>query len=156
METKTFDFTYISTQYAELPPAYQELVDRAKAATDGSYAPYSGFRVGAAVRLKNGRILSASNQENASYPEGICAERNVMFFAKANFPDVPVTSLAIAACNADGYVRRPPMPCGACRQVIFEAVGRDHIDFNVILYGTDETLIIPQASFLLPLAFQLE
>ena len=115
METKTFDFTYISTQYAELPPAYQELVDRAKAATDGSYAPYSGFRVGAAVRLKNGRILSASNQENASYPEGICAERNVMFLPRQTFLMFPLrhwllrpVMRMVRASSANAVWRMPP------------------------------------------------
>ena len=155
MEIKTFSASYVSTTFSELSSTYQNLVEEAKNASMSSYSPYSKFSVGAAVCLKNGLDFSASNQENVSYPEGICAERNVLFYAKSKYPDIPITSMAIAARDKHGFTDFPVSPCGACRQVILETILRDNIDFNIILYGERETLIVPQASMLLPLNFHM-
>lgn len=155
MKKNTCSFTFLSVDFSELSESYQDLVRCAKEATRKSYAPYSHFYVGAAVRLKNGIVLSASNQENVSYPEGTCAERNVLFYAQSQYPDVPIVSMAVAARNEKGYLDHPITPCGACRQVIIESLQRGAIDFNVILYGVEEVLIIPQASALLPLSFSM-
>ena len=92
MKELTFATTVKSYAFDELPETYRQLVEKAKAMTCNSYSPYSGFRVGAALLLDNGEILGGTNQENAAYPSGLCAERTVMFYANANYPgkDIPV------------------------------------------------------------------
>lgn len=137
----------------ELSAEDKAIIEAAKKATDTSYAPYSQFRVGAAVRLKNGTIISGSNQENAAYPSGLCAERTTLFYANASNPDQPVMSLAIAARNANGFLAKPAAPCGACRQVILETETRFNQPIRILLYGKEETYVIDGISTLLPLCF---
>ena len=139
--------------WEELKPEDRNLVEAAKNATDGSYAPYSGFCVGAAARLKNGTIVIGSNQENVAYPSGLCAERTTLFAANAQYPDQPVLSLAIAAKNKDGFLSQPITPCGACRQVISGVEQRYNQPIRILLYGTDGTHIIDNIDALLPLQF---
>ena len=105
-----------SCAYEELSEEERRLIDAAKEATARSYAPYSRFHVGAAALLANGIIVSGSNQENAAYPSGTCAERTTLFYANSQYPDQPVKALAIAARNASGFLDSPIPPCGACRQ----------------------------------------
>ena len=100
-------------QMDELQADDRELVEKAIAATNNSYAPYSKFYVGAALRLANGDIVMGANQENAAYPSGLCAERTAIFAAQANQPDQPVATLAIAARNENGLLEVPVSPCGA-------------------------------------------
>ena len=107
-------------RYNELTDNEKILVDKARAAVKGAYAPYSGFRVGAAIELADGRIITGSNQENGSYPEGLCAERVALFSAGAISHDTPPVLLAIAAENNGEEVVSPITPCGACRQVMRE------------------------------------
>ena len=146
METKTFDFTYISTQYAELPPAYQELVDRAKAATDGSYAPYSGFRVGAAVvSAATGRIYAGCNVENSSYGAAICAERNAITTAVAN-EGVFGLDLLVVFSEDDP----PAPPCALCLQVAAEFARPESA---VLLVSADGKTRRHTFSELLPMPF---
>lgn len=103
-----------------LDKADKELMLRAIAATDGAYAPYSGFHVGAALRLADGSIVVGNNQENVAYPSGLCAERTALFAASAQRPDMRnYTALAIAGRNAAGELCEAS-PCGACRQVMLE------------------------------------
>ena len=116
----------LTIKYKEYPSvdaldaADAELVRQAIAATEGAYAPYSGFRVGAAVRLADGRVVRGSNQENAAYPSGLCAERTAIFAASAQRPDMrDYEALAIAGRNADGELCEAS-PCGACRQALLE------------------------------------
>lgn len=105
---------------SEMSAADAELMQRAAAATEGAYAPYSGFRVGAAVRLADGSVLTGSNQENAAYPSGLCAERTAVFAASAQRPDMrDYEAIAIAGRNAAGELCEAS-PCGACRQVLLE------------------------------------
>ena len=112
-------------QTEELSEEERHLIELAIEATDRSYSPYSHFKVGAAIRLDNGEELSGSNQENAAYPSGICAERTTLFYAGAQFPDTPIRMLAIAARGTDGELTEEPTgPCGACRQVILESETR--------------------------------
>ena len=115
-----------SLQYDELTPQDRELMDKAKEATSRSYAPYSKFSVGAAALLKNGVIVTGTNQENAAYPSGLCAERTTLFYANSQYPDQPVLTLAIAARSESGYLDTPIPPCGACRQVLLETEQRYH------------------------------
>ncbi|MBO5961222.1 MAG: cytidine deaminase, partial [Paludibacteraceae bacterium] len=106
--------------YDELSETYQNLVDKAKQQTKTAYAPYSKFHVGAAVLMDNGEILCGSNQENAAYPSGLCAERTTLFYANAHYPDRKVVALAIAAAQNEAFLEEPISPCGACRQVMLE------------------------------------
>lgn len=120
----------------QLPATDRELSLAAREALKGSYAPYSNFHVGAAVRLKDGTIVKGSNQENAAYPSGLCAERTAMFWANANHPGVAMTSIAITAAYHDGTIpANPATPCGSCRQVMaeFQKVGGEPM--SVILIG---------------------
>lgn len=138
----------------ELPDADREVVDAARAATANSYAIYSHFNVGAAVRLANGVIVSGSNQENAAYPSGLCAERTTLFWANSQYPTQPVEVLAIAARNEQGELATPIPPCGACRQVILETEKRFSKAMRIILYGAKECYVIEDGvKALLPLSF---
>ena len=131
----------------------QELVQSAIKATDNSYANYSHFRVGAALRLGDGRIVIGANQENAVFPLGLCAERTAIFAAQAHYPDLPVVSLAIAARNEDGLMKTPVTPCGSCRQVILEVEERYKQPIKLLLYGTDGVYVVDTVRDLLPLCF---
>ena len=140
--------------YDELPVADRELVDAARSATSGSYAVYSHFNVGAAVRLANGVVVCGSNQENAAYPSGICAERTTLFWANSQYPTEPVEALAIAARTDEGELRVPIPPCGACRQVILETEKRFGNASRIILYGAQQCYIVEDGiKALLPLSF---
>ncbi|WP_226388679.1 cytidine deaminase [Penaeicola halotolerans] len=107
-------------QYAELTLADQELIREAKVAANNAHAPYSQFKVGAALRLKDGRIVKANNQENASYPVGICAERVALAYAFANDSKAVVSAIAVVARKQDAPETVPVTPCGMCRQAISE------------------------------------
>jgi cytidine deaminase len=137
-----------------LNPADSQLLDNAVQATVHAYAPYSNFSVGAAIRLSNGKILTGSNQENASFPAGICAERVVLSAASANYPGIAVTDLALTYINNSASGNRPISPCGICRQTLAEYEQRFDRSIRLILGGsTGEIFIIERATDLLPLAF---
>ena len=120
MKTQTYSFSYTACSLDQLDEQDRALIEKAKEATSGSYTPYSRFQVGAAVLLDEGTIVTGSNQENAAYPSGICAERCALFYAGAHYPEAHPVTLAIAARNADGFTEQPISPCGACRQVMVE------------------------------------
>ncbi len=142
-----------SYAYEELSEEERRLVDAAKEATARSYAPYSRFHVGAAALLANGIIVSGSNQENAAYPSGTCAERTTLFYANSQYPDQPVKALAIAARNASGFLDSPIPPCGACRQVLLETEQRYGHPMRILLYSNQEIYCLSGARNLLPLSF---
>ena len=106
--------------FSELPHEVQQLMKEAFAARDSAYAPYSEFHVGAALLLSNGEIVKGSNQENAAYPSGLCAERTAIYYAGANFPDEKLEVMAISATGKRKPSTTPIPPCGACRQAIAE------------------------------------
>lgn len=140
--------------FNELPAGDREVVEAARKATANSYAVYSKFNVGAAVRLAGGVIVTGTNQENAAYPSGLCAERTTIFWANSQYPEKPVEVLAIAARNEHGELDRPISPCGACRQVILETEKRFNTPMRIILYGAKECYIIEDGiKALLPLSF---
>ena len=112
--------TILMVNYEELDAQDKELVDLAKEATSRSYAPYSSFHVGAALRTKDGHIVTGCNQENAAYTNGICAERNAIFASQNLYPSQPIASIAIAAFSNKDFTLSPVSPCGACRQVMVE------------------------------------
>src|SRR6516162_3270749 len=117
----------------ELPLADARLLSAAKRATGDAYAPYSRFRVGAAAQLANGDIVTGSNQENASFPAGICAERTLLSAAASRFPGVPIETLAISYSNEQGPSDRPISPCGICRQSLQEIEQRTGRPIRLIL-----------------------
>lgn len=154
MENLAFHIPYTRLTNDELSEADFRLIEAAKAATETSYAPYSHFHVGAAAQLENGEIVSGSNQENAATPNGICAERCTVFYANAHYPDVAVTTLAIAARDTSGnFTERPIPPCGMCRQVLAETERRQGRKMRILLYGTTGTLLINDVGSLLPFNF---
>lgn len=140
--------------YDELDAAERELVDAARAALDGSYAPYSHFRVGAAIRLDNGEIVTGANQENVAFPSGTCAERSACFYAGARHPEAKFEKIAIASIGTDGQECEPPTaPCGACRQALLEYEVRAGHPVPVLLIGRESIITVPSVVNLLPLAF---
>lgn len=139
--------------YDELPADDRQLIDAAKEATSRSYAPYSQFSVGAAARLDNGAVFAGSNQENAAYPSGLCAERTTLFYAHSQYPDAAVETLAIAARNKEGFLDSPIPPCGACRQVLLEAEQRSGKPMRILLFGTQTIYLVNGTRDLLPLQF---
>lgn len=144
----------LECQMDELSAEDRQLVEQAIEATRRSYAPYSHFHVGAAVRLENGEIVIGCNQENAAYPSGLCAERTALFAAGALYPDVPVKVLAVAARGTDGEMTEEPTgPCGSCRQVIIESETRAKHPIRILLYGRRCVYIIDGIRQLMPLTF---
>lgn len=141
----------------ELNEPDQVLLEQASKASETSYSPYSSFQVGAAVRLANDEIISGSNQENAAYPSGLCAERVALFYAQARFPDVPVTCIAIYARSKEFKLDKPVTPCGSCRQVMAEYENRHRHKIRVVMgngYGIVQ--VTEGIENLLPLMFMLE
>lgn len=146
----------------ELSAEDRELVECAKSMTRNSYAPYSKFHVGAAIRMADGSIITGANQENAAYPSGTCAERTACYYASAQHPGMAMKKIAIAAWtrlhHAENdpdeicFQRHPISPCGACRQALLEYEAL-YGDIEVILYGLDCTNILPSVASLLPLCF---
>ena len=139
--------------FDELNKAEQDLMTSAMEATTRSYAPYSKFSVGAAALLANGIVVTGTNQENAAYPSGLCAERTTLFYANSQYPDQPVLTLAIAARTEKDFIDLPIPPCGACRQVILETEKRYKQLIRILLYGKKEIYEVKSIGDLLPLSF---
>jgi cytidine deaminase len=148
--------TFTEYQYTELNAADQELLDLAKDALDSSYSPYSRFRVGAAIRLESGRLLSASNQENIAYPSGLCAERVLLFGYGAQVKNDPIRDMAVIARADDGSYKDFIKPCGACLQVMAEYQQLQTGKYRVLLSSIDGRVIeCDGVDQLLPLQFKL-
>lgn len=141
----------------ELPVSDKELIELARSAVSSAYAPYSQFKVGAAVRLTNGTVITGSNQENAAYPSGLCAERVAMFHAQSQFPEVAIETIAITASSEDFKMTDPVSPCGSCRQVMAEYENRHEQKVRVIMASNDSKIwAVNGVENLLPLMFMLE
>ena len=154
MKKQILELSYRIYALDELPEESRKLVDAALEATRRSYAPYSHFYVGAAVMLNNGVIVTGNNQENVAFPSGLCAERTALFYANAQYPEVPVKALAIVARDSSGKVTETPIsPCGACRQVMLETENRFGKPMQILLASAEEVIVVERASALLPLAF---
>lgn len=149
-------------QFNELPADDRQLVLKAKEMTRNSYAPYSKFHVGAAIRMEDGTIVTGANQENAAYPSGTCAERTACYYASAQYPGMAMKKIAIAAWtrlhhpendpDEVCFQRNPISPCGGCRQALLEYEAL-YGDIEVFLYGLDKIYILPSVASLLPLCF---
>lgn len=154
IRTKKTSFSYVEYENPEeLGTEDMELVKAARNSAENAYAPYSRFRVGAAVRLESGLIVCGANVENAAFPSGICAERSAISNSVSNhYDDKPVT-LAIASLTDKGLTEDPPSPCGSCRQVIAEEEARTGKRIRIILSGKNITRIVESISDLLPMQF---
>jgi cytidine deaminase len=138
----------------ELNDDDRRLLNIATDATHSAYAPYSEFHVGAAVLLENGETVTGSNQENAAYPSGLCAERVAVFSAAAHYPDVKIKAIAITARFNDKTDLLSVSPCGDCRQVMAEYEHRFHSSIRMIMTGEQgKIIVVPNVKTLLPLMF---
>jgi cytidine deaminase len=138
----------------ELSGEDRNLLSAARLCAAGAYAPYSKFQVGAAVSLRDGKVVTGSNQENAAYPSGLCAERVALFSASAQFPGIAISTLVITCRSGAGHINAPLTPCGACRQVIYEYEMKQGKPLRIIMAGeSGKVWIAESASVLLPAAF---
>lgn len=162
MKERTLETKIKECSPEELSADDRELVEAAKEMTRTSYVPYSKFHVGAAIRMADGSIVKGSNQENAAYPSGTCAERTACFYASASKPGMAMKKIAIAAWTRvrmpdeapyeSCFQAEPISPCGACRQALLEYETL-YGDIEVILFGRDRIFILPSVKSLLPLSF---
>jgi len=152
---KDFQFSYeLLPNWKDLPVEDHLLVDRAYSAVESAYAPYSNFKVGAAVRLGNDSIITGSNQENAAYPSGLCAERVALFYIGANYPNQSIQTICIVAKGDLIPADKLLSPCGACRQVMLESENRQKNKIRVIIVNRDQrTMIVTSVIDLLPFGF---
>ena len=154
MQNKKIEINYLEYNgLDELEPKDRELCEAAENALKGSYAPYSKFNVGAAVRLADGSIVTGANQENAAYPSGLCAERTAMFSAHANHPDTPMTAIAITAAQNGKLNEDITAPCGACRQVMAEYQKVSGRKWTILLYGKKKIIKLSQVDDIMPFIF---
>jgi cytidine deaminase len=155
MNTRNSTFEY--QEYAsadELPEADAALLRSAMAATGNAYAPFSRFRVGAAAVLEDGTVVNGSNQESASFPVGICAERVLLSVLASQFAGKNVKAIAVTYQPENGISDHPISPCGICRQSLMEFELRQQQPIRLILGGaTGKIFVLPDAQSLLPLAF---
>lgn len=145
-----FDYEHYEA-LAQLSDADRTLVAEAERATANAHAPYSKFHVGAAARLRSGKVLYGSNFESEVYPAGLCAERSLMFYAQSNYADDPIQTMAIASVPSE----RECYPCGQCRQVMVDVERRQGVPMRVIMSGHGTATVVESASLLLPFTFVL-
>lgn len=155
MEQKKLTITYdVFESLSELPQVVQNLFEKAIEVRKNAYAPYSHFQVGAAILLDNGQIVVGSNQENAAYPSGLCAERVAIFSTGALYPDAKIKILAITATSIKHENAEPIPPCGACRQSIAEYEIKQKEPIAIYFMGATGKIILSRSiSDLLPLMF---
>ncbi len=137
----------------ELSVEERDLVLKSKEIVKNAYAPYSEFRVGAAALLANGKVITGTNQENAAYPSGMCAERVAVFYANSQYPDIPVNTVAISAYYKGDYIDLPIPPCGSCRQALLESEMRFQQPIRLLLISKHSIILAKSIKSLLPLNF---
>ena len=158
MNKQAYQFNYeVYDSIDDLNKEDAMLLSRAREVTENAYAPYSQFHVGAIAMLDNGETVTGSNQENASYPVGLCAERVLLSASSSLFPKVPIKTIAISYHNINGESNHPISPCGICRQSLLEYESRVNHPIRLILGGMEgKVYIIERAGMLLPLSFTAE
>jgi len=134
-EVKLESKFYVFNELSELPEDVIHLMRNAIDARKKAYAPYSNFQVGAAILLDNNEIITGSNQENASYPSGLCAERTTIFYANSKYPNSKILKMAITAGSNKNKTTSPIPPCGACRQVIAEYEVKQDAPIEIYFMG---------------------
>jgi cytidine deaminase len=144
----------VASDISELNSTDTMLLLRAKEVAKDAYAPYSNFKVGSALILENGVVVIGNNQENAAFPVTICGERNAIFSAAAQYPDIAINTIAITIISSKGNVDNPVPPCGSCRQVIYEMETRHNNNIRIILQGdSGDIYLINSVKDILPLLF---
>lgn len=158
MKENKFEFNYrVYESIEELPEEQRTLLSEARKVTEQAYAPYSHFQVGAVARLSNGETIIGSNQENASFPAGLCAERVLLASVSSQFPKQSIDAIAISYKSDHQKSDHPISPCGICRQSLQEFETRVSHPVRLILGGmTGPVYVIDSATKLLPLAFTSE
>lgn len=152
MDNKDFGFRYIKyNSPGEFVGDEKRVVDAARKACEGSFAPYSNFRVGSAALLESGKIVTGNNQESEVFPAGICAERNLLFHHMGTDPDDKIKVLAIASVPSE----RECYPCGICRQVLNDVQKRQGSRIKVIMTSGTTATAVEDVSYLLPFTFEL-
>lgn len=140
---------------SNLPEDIQQLMNSAIDARNNAYSPYSKFDVGAAVLLDNGKVISGSNQENASYPSGLCAERTAIYYAGATYPKAKMLKMALTASSQNQQTLKPIPPCGACRQAIAEYEIKQDNPIEIYFMGVKGKVVKSKSlANLLPLVFE--
>ncbi|MFD1615576.1 cytidine deaminase [Gelatiniphilus marinus] len=153
-EIKIESTLYIFEDLNELPKDVVKLMHKAKEAREKAYAPYSNFYVGAAILLDNNQVITGSNQENASYPSGLCAERTAIYYAGAKYPKAKIVRMAITAGSKKNKTLSPIPPCGACRQAIAEYEVKQDAPIEIYFMGeTGKVAKSNSLANLLPLVF---
>ena len=153
MTDRKLILSYKEYTFDELSGEDRQLVEAAVGAMRNAYSPYSNFKVGAAVRLSDGSIVIGSNQEDAAYPSGLCAERTAMFAASAQHPELDIRSLAVAG-GLDGQLEEvPASPCGACRQVMAQYQRKAGAPMSVLVVGAECVWKFDRVDGLLPFIF---
>lgn len=138
-----------------LPQHVKDLMQASIKARNNAYAPYSKFNVGAAILLDNGEIITGSNQENASYPSGLCAERTAIYYAGAKFPKAKLLTMALTAASQNQITDKPIPPCGACRQAIAEYEIKQKSPIEIYFMGAEGKVVKSKSLVnLLPLVFE--
>ena len=138
----------------QLPDEEQQLMNAASAVLPEAYAPYSKFHVGAAILLENGKIVTGTNQENASFPIGLCAERIAIAAATSLYPNMKIIAIAVTIKNFNKPTLEPISPCGACRQVLLENEQETGNSIKILMKGEGKTICkLESVSSLLPLSF---
>ncbi|MBS1621234.1 MAG: cytidine deaminase [Bacteroidetes bacterium] len=158
MKENKYEFRYeVFDDISGLNEKDSRLLTKARDITINAYAPYSHFHVGAVAILENGEIMAGTNQENASYPVGICAERVLLGSVATLHPDIPIETIAVSYSAENISSDHPISPCGMCRQALLEYETRFHKPIRLILSGqTGKVFVIKSAGLLLPLAFTSE
>jgi cytidine deaminase len=158
MQTGEYSFSFkVYDDLNELPAEEKMLLKKAKEVSQDAYAPYSNFKVGAVAKMTTGEIVNGSNQENASFPVGLCAERVLLATVSSLYPGQAIDAIAITYKNANGESSHPVAPCGICRQSLLEFEERIGKPLKLILGGEQgKIFVIPNAGLLLPLAFNQE
>lgn len=140
--------------YSAIPEDIQKLMQTAIAAREDAYAPYSKFKVGAAILLDNNEVVIGSNQENASYPSGLCAERTAIYYAGAKHPNAKILKMALTASSQNQITDTPIPPCGACRQAIAEYEIKQDQPIEIYFMGAKGKVVKSNSlANLLPLGF---
>ncbi|MCD7962269.1 MAG: cytidine deaminase [Rikenellaceae bacterium] len=156
MENKVIPVKYTVINNTELTGEEKIAYKEALKAISSSFAPHSGFRVGAAAILSDGTIINGSNQESDVYPSGMCAERVLLFNKFSNFPDKDIRIIAVTAENEDGPIKNEVFPCGMCTQTLVDAEKRQEKPFRILMAGSEKSIIIDSAKRLMPFQFTLK
>ena len=155
---KKISFSYkVYDSIKDLSETDQKLIEASDQILEKAYAIYSGFNVGASALLENGEIMTANNQENMALPSSLCAERVLLYYCRAHFPDMGIKKMAISVRAKHAIIKEPITPCGACRQVMVEYERNQNSDIPIFLKGeVGEIYELNSISDLLPLAFKTD